>query len=188
MKSRVCLFEGTFREYQTKYNLGSTSKDLLTQAAAAAKAVIDSGGYSLNTAGGTGTNYRNLFISLTPVANEVMLSDVMSASLSVYNDANWYWTSSSYGTHYSFTRGFVDTYLNADGSSYVTNDNASFQQETANRDPRLAQTIRIPGYKRVGKAAPPTFAYTVTGLYAAQVGRWTIRPSTSLPTTPTPSA
>ena len=163
LKSRVCLFEGTFREYQTKYNLGSTVGDLLTQAAAAAKAVIDSGGYSLNTTGGTGANYRNLFISLSPLANEVMLSDVMSASLSVYNDANWYWTSSSYGTHYSFTRDFVDTYMNADGSSYVTNDNASFQQETANRDPRLAQTIRTPGYKRVGKAAPPTFAYTVTG-------------------------
>ncbi len=163
LKSRVCLFEGTFREYQTKYNLGSTVGDLLTQAAAAAKAVIDSGGYSLNTAGGTSAAYRNLFISTSPVASEVMLSDVMSASLSVYNDANWYWTSSSYGTHYSLTRDFVDTYLNADGSVYATNDNATFQQETANRDARLAQTIRTPGYTRVGVAAPPIFTFTVTG-------------------------
>jgi len=163
LKSRICLFEGTFREYQTKYGLGATVADLLTQGAAAAKAVIDSGGYSLNTAGGTGTDYRNVFISPSPLANEVMLSDVMSASLSVYNDANWYYTSGSYGTHYSLTRGFVDTYLNSDGSVYATSDNATFQQETANRDPRLAQTIRTPGYKRVNVAAPPNFSYTVTG-------------------------
>src|SRR6201991_2956817 len=37
LKSRVCLFEGTFREYQTKYNLNSTVGDLLTQATKAAK-------------------------------------------------------------------------------------------------------------------------------------------------------
>jgi hypothetical protein len=163
LKSRVCLFEGTFREYQTRYNLGSTVGDLLNQAAVAAKAVIDSGGYSLNTAGGTGAAYRNLFISASPLANEVMLSDVMSASLSVYNDANWYYTSGSYGTHYSLTRDFVDTYLNVDGSVYTTNDNATFQQEMTNRDPRLAQTIRTPGYQRVGVDAPPAFSYTVTG-------------------------
>jgi starch-binding outer membrane protein, SusD/RagB family len=164
LKSRVCLFEGTFREYQTNYNLAGTAGDLLTQAAAAAKAVIDSGGYSLNQAGGASAAYRNLFISTSPLANEVMLSDVMSASLSVYNDANWYFTSGSYGTHYSLTRDFVDTYLNADGSVYATNDNSSFQQEMAGRDPRLAQTIRTPGYQRVaGTDAPPVFGYTVTG-------------------------
>jgi starch-binding outer membrane protein, SusD/RagB family len=163
LKSRVCLFEGTFREYQTKYNLGSTVGDLLTQGAMAAKAVMDSGGYSLNTAGGPAAAYRNLFISTSPLANEVMLSDVMSASLSVYNDANWYFTSGSYGTHYSLTRGFVDTYLNADGSLYATDDNSTFQQETANRDARLAQTIRTPGYQRVSVDAPPNFSYTVTG-------------------------
>jgi hypothetical protein len=171
LKSRVCLFEGTFREYQTKYNLGSTVGDLLTQGAAAAKAVIDSGGYSLNTGGGASAAYRSLFISTTPLANEVMLSNVMSASLSVYNDANWYYTSSSYGTHYSLTRDFVDMYMNADGSSYVTNDNATFQQETANRDLRLAQTIRTPGYQRVGVDAPPSFNYTVTGYMPL---KWTL--------------
>jgi hypothetical protein len=171
LKSRVCLFEGTFREYQTKYNLGSTVGDLLTQGAAAARAVIDSGGYSLNTAGGPTAAYRNLFISTAPLPNEVMLSDVMSASLSVYNDANWYFTSGSYGTHYSLTRGFVDTYLNADGSVYATDDNATFQQETAGRDARLAQTIRTPGYLRVGVDAPPNFSYTVTGYMPL---KWTL--------------
>lgn len=167
LKSRVCLFEGTFREYQTKYNLGGTVGDLLTQAAAAARAVIDSGGYSLNTTGGTSAAYRAVFISEAPVAREVMLADVMSTSLSVFNDANWYYTSGSYGTHYSLTREFVNTYLNADGTSYSGGDAASFQQEMTNRDARLAQTIRTPGYSRPSSsgtiAAPPFFTYTVTG-------------------------
>jgi len=96
-----------------------------------------------------------------------MLSDVMSSSLSVFNDANWYYTSGSYGSHYSLTREFVNTYLNADGTPYTSVDAATFQQETTNRDGRLAQTIRTPGYGRPGTsgnvAAPPFFTYTVTG-------------------------
>jgi hypothetical protein len=175
LKSRVCLFEGTFREYQTKYNLGGTVGDLLTQAAAAAKAVIDSGGYSLNTTGGASAAYRNLFISPSPVASEVMLSDVMSSSLSVFNDANWYYTSGSYGSHYSLTREFVNTYLNTDGTSYSGSDATTFQQEMTNRDARLAQTIRTPGYSRPtasGTAAtPPSFAVTVTGYMPL---KWTL--------------
>ena len=32
----------------------------------------------------------------------------------------------------------------------------SFYQETQNRDPRLSQTIRTPGYKRIGGTAVQT--------------------------------
>ena len=40
-----------------------------------------------------------------------------------------------------------------------------FYQETQNRDPRLAQTIRTPGYKRIGQngVSVPDFATSVTG-------------------------
>src|SRR5690606_18748365 len=40
-----------------------------------------------------------------------------------------------------------------------------FFEETQNRDPRLAQTIRTPGYKRVGEngVSVPDFATSVTG-------------------------
>ena len=51
-KSRVCLFEGTFRKYQATYDLGSTANQWLQEAADAAKIVIDSSGFTLNTAGG----------------------------------------------------------------------------------------------------------------------------------------
>lgn len=167
-KSRVCLWEGTFRKYQTAYNLQSTSAGLLQQAAAAAKAVMDSAGFSLNTGGNMA--YRNLFISATPLTNEVMLADVTSTSLGVYNDANWYLTSATYGPRFSFIRTFINTYLNIDGSRFTDipgHDTISFPNETKNRDWRLQETIRTPGYTRVSSgntvAAPPVFSYTYTG-------------------------
>lgn len=168
MKSRICLWEGTFRKYQTTYNLQSTANDWLQQAAAAAKAVMDSAGFSLNTGGNMA--YRNLFISPTPVTNEVMLADVTSTSLGVYNDANWYYTSATYGPRFNFIRTFINTYLNIDGTRFTDNsgyDTMTFVNETQNRDWRLQQTIRTPGYTRISSGnqvpAPPVFSYTYTG-------------------------
>ena len=99
-----------------------------------------------------------------------MLSNVSSTSLSVYNDANWYYTSSTYGVRYSFTRTFINTYLNIDGTPFTDvpgHDTMTFAHETQSRDLRLQQTIRTPGYLRTssGKiiAAPPVFSYTYTG-------------------------
>jgi SusD family. len=168
LKSRVCLFEGTFRKYQTSYNLTSTASDLLQQAADAAKAIMDSAGYSLNTGGNMA--YRNLFISTSPVTNEIMLANVTSTSLGKYNDANWYYTSATYGPRFSFIRTFINTYLNIDGTPFTSKagyDTITFVNETQNRDWRLQQTIRTPGYKRISNgnniAAPPVFSYTYTG-------------------------
>ena len=169
-KSRVCLFEGTFRKYQTSYNLGATASQWLQEAANAAKIVMDSSGFTLNTAGGTNLSYRQLFISTAPVNSEVMLSNVSSTSLSVYNDANWYYTSSTYGVRYSFIRTFINTYLNVDGTPFTDvpgHDTMTFAHETQNRDMRLQQTIRTPGYLRTSSGkiipAPPVFSYTYTG-------------------------
>ena len=170
MKSRICLFEGTFRKYQTSYALGSTSNQWLQEAASAAKAVMDSSGTGLYTGNGTDLSYRNLFISTTPVASEIMLADVTSAALAVVNDANWYFTSSTYGVRFSFTRTFINTYLNIDGTPFTSRpgyDTLPFSKETLGRDKRLQQTIRTPGYTRVSSgntvAAPPVFSYVYTG-------------------------
>ncbi|HVZ25534.1 MAG TPA: RagB/SusD family nutrient uptake outer membrane protein, partial [Sediminibacterium sp.] len=108
-KSRVCLFEGTFRKYQTSYGLASTATQFLQAAADAAQAVMNSGKYSLNKGGNMA--YRNLFISATPITSEVMLSNISSTSLAKFNDANWYFTSATYGPRFNFTRTFINTYL-----------------------------------------------------------------------------
>lgn len=172
-KSRVCLFEGTFRKYHEgglAAGLKETVSKWLTEAATAAKKVMDEGGFNLNTAGGATTSYRQLFTSKAPVATEIILSNIADASLSVLNDANWYWTSATYGARLSFTRTFVNTYLKIDGTPFTNTpgyETLPFVDEVRNRDRRLQQTIRMGDYKRVNgnslEAAPPVFSYTYTG-------------------------
>lgn len=170
LKSRICLFEGTFRKYHTELNLQSTAAAWLTNAETAARKVMDEGGYSLYTAGGPGTSYRTLFTSDDPVAAEVMLSAISDISLKILNDANWYWTSGTYGDKASFIRTFINTYLNIDGTPFTDNPDwpeMLFRDEVKGRDMRLQQTIRMGDYKRIVGgtpiAAPPVFSYTFTG-------------------------
>jgi hypothetical protein len=169
-KSRICLFEGTFRKYQTTYNLQSTSEKWLNESVSASEKVMKEGGFSLNETGGNEKSYRQIFTNNTPVTNEVMLSFICDPALSVYNDANWWWTSATYGARLSFTRTFVNTYLNADGTPFTNKagyQTLTFADEVKGRDKRLQQTIRMESYKRINggkeEAAPPVFSYTYTG-------------------------
>lgn len=169
-KSRICLFEGTFRKYQTTYNLQSTSEKWLNESISASEKVIKEGGFSLNETGGNEKSYRQVFTNNTPVTNEVMLSYVCDPALSVYNDANWWWTSATYGIRFSFTRTFVNTYLNTDGTPFTSkagHQTMTFMEEVKGRDKRLQQSIRMGSYKRINggkeEAAPPLFSYTYTG-------------------------
>lgn len=169
-KSRVCLFEGTFRKYHMEYNLQGSVNGLLQQAADAAQKVMTEGGFTLNTAGGTDKSYRQLFSSTAPVTNETILANVMDPTLSVYNDGNWYWTSATYGDRISLIRTFVNTYLNIDGTPFTSKAGYAtlpFTQEVKGRDMRLQQTIRMGNYTRINggtaEAAPPVFSNTYTG-------------------------
>lgn len=177
-KSRVCLFEGTFRKYHTELGLTSSANKWLDDAATAADQIIKNGGYSLNTAGGPGASYRQVFTSNTPLTNEVLQAAVADVNLGVLNEANWWWTSGTYGAKASFTRTFINTYLKLDGTPF-TNDPAYptmlFKDEVKNRDLRLKQTIRMGDYKRITNGqqipAPPVFSYTFTGY---QPIKWTL--------------
>jgi len=170
LKARVCLFEGTFRKYHTEFGLQSSASAFLDMAAIAAKEVMDKGGYSIYTTGGPGKSYRTVFTNATPIAQEVMLSAICDLTLSILNDANWYWTSGTYGDKASFNRTFINTYLNLDGTPYTNNPAYTtmlFKDEVKNRDLRLKQTIRLGDYKRISGGVlvpgPPLFSYTFTG-------------------------
>jgi len=170
LKSRVCLFEGTFRKYNTSYQQAGTANQWLTEAVSAADYVMKNGGFSLNQSQGTDLSYRQLFISKTPVTSEIMLSAVADANLSVFNDANWWWTSATYGARLSLIRTFVNTYLNIDGTPFTSTagyHTKPFVEEVKSRDKRLQQTIRMGSYQRTNagavEAAPPVFSYTYTG-------------------------
>ena len=177
-KSRVCLFEGTFRKYHSELGLASSANKWLEASASAADQIIKNGGYSINTAGGAGVSYRQVFTSNAPIANEVLQAAVADVNLGVLNEANWWWTSGTYGAKASFTRTFINTYLKLDGTPF-TNDPAYrtmvFKDEVKNRDLRLKQTIRLGDYKRITNGqqipAPPVFSYTFTGY---QPIKWTL--------------
>lgn len=159
-KSRVCLFEASFRKYHaTGSKFGKeylkdckiSAEELYRQAADAAQEIIEKGPYRLYTgtpyANGRGS-YRELFISDNAVSQEVMLSLALDPVLQL-GEANWYYNSSTYGPHLCMTHAFAKTYLNLDGTPY--NDKKgdtykTFAEETSGRDYRLNQTIRGADY------------------------------------------
>jgi hypothetical protein len=178
LKSRICLFEGTFRKYHTELGLASSADSWLNEAVSAAQEVIDADVYSIYTTGGPTRAYRTLFTNTTPIASEVMLAAVMDLTLNELHDANWWWTSGTYGSKASFIRSFINTYLMEDGTPYTNTpgwETMLFQDEVKGRDNRLQQTIRSGDYKRISGGvqipAPPLFSYTFTGY---QPIKWTL--------------
>src|SRR5690606_21144262 len=167
LKSRVALFEGTFRKYHKNLNLPK-SNELLSEAAAAAKTLMDSKQYSLYKGNGS-DGYGLLFSSVNSIPEEVILSRKFSTALQIFHNVNYYTITASYGKP-GLEKELVNTYLMKDGSRFTDKSNyatLSFLEEIQDRDPRLSQTIRTPGYKRIGGASPiaPNFGHTVTGYH-----------------------
>jgi len=164
-KSRVCLFEGSFRKYH--HLLAGTETKWFQEAANSADSLIVSGKYSLQKTGNTDGDYRSLFINETPLSNEILLAAVYNNSIKKWHGANNWYNSVTAGDRLSLNKRFVNIYLNLDGSRFTDQsryDTLPFQAEVKNRDKRLKQTIRTPGYKRSdGSAAPPDFIVTTTG-------------------------
>lgn len=169
-KSRICLFEGTFRKYHTELGLASSANTFLTEAANAAKTVIDGGTFKVYEGATTSGSYRKIFTNATPVPDEIMLANIMDLSLSVLHNANWVYTSSTTGIRFNFIRTFINTYLNIDGTPFTNNPAYTtmlFKDEVKGRDKRLEQTIRMGSYKRLSAgllvSTPPSMSYSYTG-------------------------
>ena len=167
LKSRICLFEGTFRKYHAELGLVDSANKWLQEAASAAETVMKESGHSIYTGVGVDLSMRELFISTTPITSEVMLASVADEGLGVLGSANWWWTSGTYGSRFSMIRSFVNLFLMKDGTPFTDKPNhekIEFYEECQNRDARLAQTIRTPGYMRDGRPAAPNFnGYSYTG-------------------------
>jgi starch-binding outer membrane protein, SusD/RagB family len=177
LKSRIALFEGTFRKYHPNFGLSNTANQWLTLSVDASRTIMDRGNFSIYTGAGA-NSYRTVFRSNTPVSTEVMLVVATDVNLDVLHTANWWYTSSTYGVRFSFIRPFIHTYLNLDGTPFTNRPNyetTTFMEETKGRDRRLEQTIRAPGHKRivagVEAPTPPAFSYVYTGYHPI---KWTI--------------
>ncbi len=166
LKSRACLFEGTFRKYHGIKLDGHTAEWYLEQAAAAGEEFISTSGYSVYTGGGVENSYRDLFASADAIGNEVILARDYDRNLSVKHNGTYY-TLGNYGNP-GMTRKMFCSYLMKDGTRFTDKkgwQTMTFVEETKDRDPRLAQSIRTPGYKRIGsdKVEAPDFGHTETG-------------------------
>ncbi len=170
LKSRIALYEGTWRKYHTEYNLPDAER-YLQLAADASLRFINESGYTIynKTTGPSGKPYQDLFATLNAdgVADEVILARRYSNELALRHNLQFYITARTQGKP-GLEKGLVNSYLMADGSRFTDRpgyDTLEFYDEVQNRDPRLAQTIRTPGYTRIGQTTSlaPDFEATMTG-------------------------
>ena len=172
LKSRICLFEGTFR----KYHGIAGHEEYLDECIEAAERFIDESPYQIYK--GSQTPYRDLFSSNNAISTEVILARDYEIGLNIIHNANNYTLSNTYGMP-GLNKKIVDSYLKADGSrftdvpGYATME---FYQEMQDRDPRLTQTVRGPGYTRIGQTdlLSPDFSCSTTGY---QLTKWVTDPS-----------
>ena len=160
LKSRIALFEGTFR----KYHGINGYEQFLQQAADAAKDFIDNAPYTIYKEGNT--PYMSLFASKNAINSEVVMALNYNIGLNIVHDLNRFFTSD--GAKPGLNKKIVDSYLMYDGTRFT--DKADYQtmgfyDEMQGRDPRLAQTIVTPGYKRIGgtDVLSPSFSAATTG-------------------------
>lgn len=152
LKSRVCLFEGTFRKY---HGISDPSYEfdvekLLNLAADAASMLMKSGKFGLNTDEGSKGAYRELFYNNSLKTKEVILGREASGSAGVYNNANYMYNRPTSSNKVAFSRVFICTFLNANGTRFTDDENfkqVEFKDEFTGRDKRLAQIVRSPSYK-----------------------------------------
>ena len=165
-KSRVALFEGTWRKYHdvpdetyTKDDgtqLTLSSEYFLRQSTDAAKAVIDYGKYKMYK-GETivkGQPYRDFFVLEDAETSETILSRryLYTDEMNIRHGVQFKYKNQ----RHSLTRALAYHYLMADGTPFQSQEGwqtMQYNQEFKNRDPRMAQTIAAPDYVAVGTDA-----------------------------------
>ncbi len=162
LKSRIFLFEGTFRKY---HGLGDYER-MLDESISASLELMQNSGYTIYTST-PDKAYHELFIAKDAIADEVILAREYD-----YGQAYTHW--STWNTHarpHSATKAVINSYLMADGSRFTDipgYDRMQFYDECQNRDPRLAQTIRTPGYTEIGEdeiQSPELLNGAITGYH-----------------------
>lgn len=163
LKSRVCLFEGTFRKY---HGIADYEK-YLDACITASDDFMKNSGYSLYKTGST--PYQTLFSSLNAIQQEIVLARDYNGTLNIRHDVQGFENTASKGRP-GLSKKIVNMYLNKNGSRFTDMQGYAtkvFFDECQNRDPRLAQTIRTPGYIRPGetKQSGPNFSSAMTGYH-----------------------
>lgn len=159
LKARIALFEGTFRKY---HGLGDYER-FLEEAAAAAKELMDSGAYTLFTAGGKDKAYRDLFARNNQDAVETILAADFEQGIESHN-LGYLMTSPTQGA-WGITKDLINSYLMTDGTPFTDKPNyqtIEYYPEMQNRDPRLTQTTAGPDFTVKGQSAPEPVDLSIT--------------------------
>lgn len=167
LKAQFCLYEGTYRKYHQLNIEGNTYTYYLDLAAKAAKDIIDNGPYKLYSTGNPNTDYMMLFASEDANPDEYILAIKFDYGLQIYHNATAHTLVPTQGRP-GLTKKMVNTYLMNDGTAFTDKagwQEMTFKEEMKNRDPRLYQSIRTPGYTRIGETTvlAPDFSVSVTG-------------------------
>ena len=157
LKSEVALFEGTWEKYHKAENdafydksiTDEKIKNYFTQAAAAAKEVMDRGVWRIYNTGNPLNDYRQLFQIADLSSNSEVLWFKMYDGDQIGNNVNRYLNMG--GGSAGVTASLVDDYLTIDGRPFIGEEQIEAKKVWGNellptvRDPRLAQTVCIPG-------------------------------------------
>ena len=167
LKSRICLFEGTFRKY---HGIPGYEK-FLNECATASKLFIDNAPYAIYQTGAQ--PYRDLFSSMNAIEEEVILARDYDRSQNVMHEANANTLSPTYGRP-GMNKKIVNSYLMTNGDRFTDQpgyETMQYYDEKQNRDPRLTQTVVGPGYMRINSDAvsSPNFGASTTGY---QITKW----------------
>ena len=157
LKSEVALFEGTWEKYHKAKNDDFYDKSVtdekirnyFTQAAEAAKAVMDRNVWRVYNTGNPQNDYRQLFQTADLSNNPEVLWFKMYDGDQIGNNVNRYLNMG--GGSAGVTASLVDDYLTIDGRPFVGDEQIEAKKVWGNellptvRDPRLSQTVCIPG-------------------------------------------
>ena len=163
LKSRICLFEGTYRKY---HGIPGYEK-FLDECATASKLFIDNAPYAIYKTGAQ--PYRDLFSSMNAIEEEVNYDRAQN----VMHEANANTLSPTYGRP-GMNKKIVNSYLMTNGDRFTDQpgyEAMQYYDEMQNRDPRLTQTVVGPGYMRINsdKVESPNFSSSTTGY---QIIKW----------------
>ncbi|WP_418705699.1 RagB/SusD family nutrient uptake outer membrane protein [Barnesiella intestinihominis] len=167
LKSRICLFEGTYRKY---HGIPGYEK-FLDECATASKLFIDNAPYAIYQTGAQ--PYRDLFSSMNAIEEEVILARDYDRSQNVMHEANANTLSPTYGRP-GMNKKIVNSYLMTNGDRFTDQpgyETMQYYDEMQNRDPRLTQTVVGPGYMRINSTtvSSPNFGASTTGY---QITKW----------------
>ena len=167
LKSRICLFEGTYRKY---HGIPGYEK-FLDECATASKLFIDNAPYAIYKTGAQ--PYRDLFSSMNAIEEEVILARDYDYTKGVKHEANYNTMAQTYGRP-GMNKKIVNSYLMTDGTRFTDQPGYKTMQyydEMQNRDPRLTQTVVGPGYMRINSTtvSSPNFGASTTGY---QITKW----------------